>query len=193
MQGEVYLTTVNVAHVAAFSEFDECGPITWFVFSWAIVTSNCLSSMSSPQIRRVNEHASIWTISDCRMLSILIFLCCCYVFHCFSGLLVIIYVVFVKQYLFCLNYTSSMSRDAALFWLLFIFCNLFQLPISAKTKHAPNIEVYESTFSLHQKICRGEKGTVWSNALALHRGAQVLSCGSDVSVLRVWTLDTRES
>ena len=82
-----------------------------------------------------------------------------------------------------------MSRDAALEWLLLnplIFCNLFQLLVTAKTKHAPNTEVYESTFSLHQKICRGEKGTVWSNALALHRGAQVLSCGSsDVSVLRV--------
>lgn len=45
------------------------------------------------------------------------------------------------------------------------------------------MEVYESTFSLHQKICRGEKGTVWSNALALHRGAQVLSCGSEVLFL----------
>lgn len=165
MQGEVYLTTVNVVHVAAFSEFDECGPTTWFVFSWAIVTSNCLSSMSSPQIRRVNEHATIWTISDCRMLSILIFLCCCYVFHCFSGLLVIIYVFFVKQYLFCLNYTSSMSRDAALFWLLFIFCNLFQLPISAKTKHAPNMEVYDPHFRCTRKSVEVRKAqfgaTLW--------------------------------
>ncbi len=37
----------------------------------------------------------------------------------------------------------------------------------------------------HRKFCRGEKGTVWRNALALHRGAQVLSGSSDVLFLQL--------
>ena len=48
----------------------------------------------------------------------------------------------------------------------------------------PHLSLHQPQW-FHRKLCRGEKGTVWRNALALHRGAQVLSGSSDVLFLQL--------